>query len=201
MPKEIERKFLVQADLIDGVLKGRVGVLIRQGYLPSGPRLAVRVRIKGEGAYLTLKGSQKGISRDEYEYRIQMTDAEELLIKYAQYRLTKTRYEVAFEGHRWEVDVFHDRLEGIILAELELNAEDEVFALPPWVGRDVSDLPQFSNAALASHVSFNGARPTVEDFLTVEHLPTEPSLEETERRIQEGLPAGVRAFGNWMKGG
>lgn len=165
MPKEIERKFLVRADLIQNVLEGRVGVPIRQGYLSSGLGLTVRVRIKGEVAYLALKGGQTGISRDEYEYKIPITHAEELLTRHAQYSLTKTRYEVLFEGHRWEVDVFHDKLEGIILAELELHADDETFVVPPWVGRDVSDLPQFSNVALASYVSFNCARPTVEDLL------------------------------------
>ena len=164
MPKEIERKFLVN-DGIQDVLKGREGVSIRQGYLPSGPGLVVRVRIKGEVAYLTLKGGQTGISRDEYEYKIPVTHAEELLTRYAQHSLTKTRYEVLFEGYRWEVDVFHDKLEGIIVAELELDTEDQAFVLPPWAGRDVSDLPQFSNAALASYVPFNGAPPTIEDLL------------------------------------
>lgn len=148
MPKEIERKFLVGKG-IHAVLSGRDGERIQQGYLPSGDGFTLRVRIKGVEAYLTLKGKRTGISCDEYEYSIPLDHAHELLSRYATCSLTKTRYQIEHSGHVWEVDVFGGQLTGLMLAELELGAEDEPFVRPPWVDREVSDDRAFSNAQLA----------------------------------------------------
>lgn len=148
MPKEIERKFLTN-HLIQGVLIGRRGSEIEQGYLPSGPGLTLRVRIRGGVGYLTLKGKKQGISCDEFEYEIPLDHARMLLDGYATSALKKTRFEIGHDGRRWEVDVFHGALAGLILAELELDSEDEAFTCPPWVTLDVSHRPEFSNARLA----------------------------------------------------
>lgn len=148
MPKEIERKFLVN-DGIRNVLIGRRGSEIEQGYLPSGPGLTLRVRIRGGVGYLTLKGKKQGISCDEFEYEIPLDHARMLLDGYATSALKKTRFEIGHDGRRWEVDVFHGALAGLILAELELDSEDEEFARPPWVAEEVSERPEYSNAHLA----------------------------------------------------
>ncbi len=148
MPKEIERKFKTN-HLIRGVLIGLQGSEIEQGYLLSGPDLTLRVRIRDGVGYLTLKGKKQGISCDEFEYEIPLDHAREQLKVYATSALKKTRFEIWHDGRRWEVDVFHGALAGLILAELELESEDAAFTCPPWVTLDVSHRPEFSNARLA----------------------------------------------------
>lgn len=148
MPKEIERKFLTN-HLIRGVLIGLRGSEIEQGYLPSGPDLTLRVRIRDKVGYLTLKGKKQGISCDEFEGEMPLGHVRALLDGYATSALKKTRFEIWHDGRRWEVDVFHGALAGLILAELELDSEDAAFTCPPWVTLDVSHRPEFSNARLA----------------------------------------------------
>lgn len=149
MPKEIERKFLVLPEALPRILQGVQGVRIRQGYLPSAPDTTYRVRIKGTKAYITLKLGREGISCDEYEYEIPMDHALDLLGRHTEARLEKTRYEVPYGGHRWEVDLFDGKLAGLALAELELEDINQAFPRPPWAGEEVSERPEYSNSALA----------------------------------------------------
>lgn len=144
---EIERKFLVDHKRWNELNKPE-GVLIVQGFLTKTKELVVRVRIKGEQAYLTLKGSSEGIVRPEYEYTIPLKDAEEMLALFTDKQIRKTRYEIMHAGKRWEVDVFEGKLAGLILAEIELQAEDEIVEVPNWVGPEVSDDPNYYNAVL-----------------------------------------------------
>jgi adenylate cyclase len=141
---EIERKFLVRGD---GWRPGPAGVLQRQGYL-SVEDPTVRVRIEGERATLTVKGAQAGLSRPEFEYEIPLADAGELL-RLCPFAVEKTRYVREFGGRRWEIDVFHGPNEGLVVAEIELEREDESFALPLWLGAEVSRDPRYRVSSLA----------------------------------------------------
>lgn len=146
--QEIERKFLV-TDEIHDVLSPLGPEHIRQGYIlddPSGK--TVRVRIKGTKGFLTIKGKTTGITRSEYEYEIPFGDAQALLNDFCDLTLEKERYSVIVEGKTWDVDVFRGRLEGLIVAEIELESENEAFLLPPWAGKEVSDDPRYYNVNL-----------------------------------------------------
>ena len=146
MAVEIERKFLVDANILDAqILTG--GENISQGYLSSEPARTVRVRIKGDKAFITIKSATVGIVRKEFEYEIPIDDAAELL-KLCENVLEKIRYKVNYAGHTWEVDVFGGRLAGLILAEVELSAADEVAELPKWIDKEVSDDPRYFNSNL-----------------------------------------------------
>lgn len=143
---EIERKFLVHADRLPVLPPGE---RIVQGYVPALNRVTVRVRLRGNRAWLTLKGPTTGISRSEFEYEIPVADAEAMLAELCQAGvIEKTRHEILHAGQRWELDVFAGANAGLLLAELELPSEDEPFALPDWVGEDVSSDLRYSNQAL-----------------------------------------------------
>ena len=146
MAKEIERKFLVKDP---GVVRGAPGERIVQGYMSFG-KITLRVRRIGERAYLTLKGPSNGFSRDEFEYEIPVHDAEQLLAHYcAPGQITKTRYRIPYRGHEFEVDVFEGHLRGLVMAEVELEDENQPLQLPPWIGAEVSRDPRYYNASLA----------------------------------------------------
>jgi adenylate cyclase len=149
---EIERKFLVANEEWRALLRGP-GVPIRQGYLAAGgPGLpVVRIRVAGAAAFLTVKGPG-GKVRAEFEYPIPLADAEAMLALSPVALLSKTRWEIPYQGHTWTVDEFHapDRLKGLVLAEVELDAEEVEPPLPPWLGAEVTDDPRYSNAALAA---------------------------------------------------
>jgi CYTH domain-containing protein len=122
-------------------------VLQRQGYL-SVEDPTVRVRIEGPRATLTVKGAQRGLTRPEFEYHVPLAEAEEML-KLCAFAVEKTRYVREFGGRRWEIDVFHGANEGLVIAELELEREDESFALPLWLGAEVSRDPRYRVSSLA----------------------------------------------------
>jgi adenylate cyclase len=146
MGKEIERKFLVSSD---SWAEGAAGTPIRQGYLSSQPERTVRVRLAGGKATLTIKGLSRGATRDEYEYEIPKSDADLMLDQLCERPiLEKTRYRVPFRGLTWEVDVFGGDNEGLVVAEVELGSEDQAVELPPWVGREVTGEPRYSNSNL-----------------------------------------------------
>ena len=146
MPKEIERKFFV-SDL--SVIAKREGSMIVQGYLSDGPMM-VRVRIIEAEAFLTLKGKKSGIACDEYEYPIPLCHAEELLAHHCGQRIVlKTRYRVPHENLIWEVDVFAGKHQGLVIAEIELESSEQVFSLPEWIGREISDDRRYSNSAMS----------------------------------------------------
>lgn len=142
---EIERKFLVK----EGWRPPGEGVRMRQGYVPTSNRSAVRVRIAGDRAWLTLKTPRVHISRREFEYEIPVDDAADMLELLCAKQVSKTRTRVDHAGHVWEVDVFEGDNEGLVIAEIELGSEEESFELPDWVGEDVSHDLRYANSALS----------------------------------------------------
>lgn len=147
MAIEIERKFLV-ADL-DAALAGAVACeRIAQGYLSADPEATVRVRIRGERGFLTVKSRNRGAERGEWEYEIPESDARELLGLSQTPIIDKVRHRVPFGGLVWEVDVF-SRPAGLVLAEVELPRADVSICLPPWVGADVTSDARYFNSNLA----------------------------------------------------
>jgi adenylate cyclase len=148
MPTEIERKFLVDLNKWE-VFNKPLGKLYKQGYLINEPNRTVRVRVAGNSAYITLKGTSTGISRSEYEYAIPLNEGYEILRDFTLSAIEKTRYNVEYAGHTWEVDVFMGRNSGLIIAEIELQHEDEIFEKPEWVGNEVSYDGRYTNASLS----------------------------------------------------
>jgi len=147
MAKEIERKFLVKGNFKDQAVKG---TRIVQGYLSSVPERTVRVRIKGDKGYLTIKGigNASGASRFEWEKEIPVNEAEELLKICEPGVIDKTRYNVKVGNHTFEVDEFYGENEGLVIAELELSSEDEPFPKPQWLGKEVTGDTKYYNAML-----------------------------------------------------
>jgi CYTH domain-containing protein len=143
---EIERKFLVRDHSVLAIVSG---VRISQGYLSFDPDRTVRVRVAEDGAWLTIKGRGKGISRAEFEYAIPVEEARQLLEFCTGSVVDKTRHKIHHAGHLWEVDVFHGDNDGLIVAEVELDSEEESVELPEWIGAEVSDDPRYFNAKLA----------------------------------------------------
>jgi len=147
MGLEIERKFLVKADFKSEAF---ASTRIVQGYLSSVPERAVRIRIKGNKAYLTIKGtsSSNGLSRYEWEKEIPVDDAEELLKLCEPGIIDKVRYLIKIGEHTFEVDEFHGDNEGLIIAEIELSKEDEYFIHPDWLGEEVTGDIKYYNVSL-----------------------------------------------------
>jgi adenylate cyclase len=151
MAQEIERKFLVLSDAYKAEAFGKMR--ITQGYLSSVPARIVRIRIKGEAGYITVKGmvSDSGVSRYEWEKEIPVADAEELLKICEPGVIDKTRYEVKVGHHTFEVDEFYGENLGLTVAEVELSAEEEAFGKPVWLGKEVTGDPKYFNSALTKN--------------------------------------------------
>jgi CYTH domain-containing protein len=147
MAVEIEYKFLVDKAAWELLEKPEPSLIV-QSYLHKSEKMAIRARIKGAKGYLTLKGATVGVSRTEFEYEIPLSDAEEIIAGFTDKHIRKLRYEIHLGNHIWEVDVFEGNLEGLILAEIELNSEDEHFERPNWIGKDVSTDSSYYNAVL-----------------------------------------------------
>ena len=147
MAQEIERKFLVSGDFKSEVTKA---TRITQGYLSSVPERTVRVRIKGDKGYMTVKGigSDSGASRFEWEKEIPVEDVRELLKICEPGVIDKTRYLVPAGKHTFEVDEFYGDNEGLVVAEVELGSEDEEFVRPGWLGEEVTGDPRYYNSML-----------------------------------------------------
>lgn len=145
MGVEIERKFLVDKEKWSRI-KPVSGQHILQGYLSKEIERTVRVRVKGEKGYLTVKGKTVGTTRAEYEYEIPVNEAKEMITSMCNKYIDKTRFEVVFDGKTWEVDEFLSPQEGLILAEIELEQEDEEIHLPDWITEEVTDDPSYYNA-------------------------------------------------------
>jgi adenylate cyclase len=144
---EIERKFLV--DKVLWALQAKpAGQKIIQAYLVNTPEKTIRVRTKGAKGFLTIKGPTIGISRAEYEYEIPVHEAEELIQQFAVQYIEKMRYEINVGKHVWEVDEFYGKHAGLMLAEIELTAEDELFERPEWVTIEVSEDVNYFNSNL-----------------------------------------------------
>lgn len=149
MAKEIERKFLVD---LDRCPLPPLGQAIKQGYIPTVGKTVVRIRLKGDAAFLTLKGANTGASRTEFEYAIPVVDAEDMLAEFcAGAKVEKVRYEIPVGTHLWEIDIFAGDNQGLCVAEVELQAEDEAVDLPPWIVREVTGDPRYYNSNLLTH--------------------------------------------------
>lgn len=150
MDQEIERKFLVRGQfkhLADSSYD------IIQGYLSSVPERTVRVRIRGEEAFLTIKGisNESGLSRFEWEKKIAKEDALKLIKLCESGVIEKKRYLISVDKHTYEVDEFYGDNDGLIVAEIELRSEDEIFTKPDWLGEEVTGEEKYYNAALSRH--------------------------------------------------
>ncbi len=148
MALEIERKFLVRNDSYLAMATSSNALM--QGYLSCEPERTVRVRVRDDRGYLTVKGLNTGAVRPEWEYEIPVTDARQMLELPGTQTLSKTRYLVPWEGKVWEVDAFHGRLEGLVLAEVELSSVTEPISLPPFVGEEVTGDSRYYNSVLAA---------------------------------------------------
>ncbi len=147
MAQEIERKFLVTGDFkFQSVSELR----ITQGYLSSVPERTVRVRIKGDQGFLTIKGvgSESGASRFEWEKEIPVADVKDLLAICEPGVIDKARYHVKSGAHTFEVDEFYGDNEGLTVAEVELGSEDEAFEKPEWLGKEVTGDVKYYNSML-----------------------------------------------------
>ncbi len=146
---EIERKFLVTSDAFIAAAFSKHG--IAQGYLNSNPERTVRVRIKGESGFLTIKGksSASGMTRFEWETEISLIEAKPLLALCEEGVIHKIRYEIKVGKHIFEVDVFSGENQGLILAEIELSSEAESFTKPDWLGEEVTNDIRYYNAYLS----------------------------------------------------
>lgn len=149
MALEIERKFLLRSDAWRQHVAKRT--LLRQGYLGASSRSSIRARIAGDRAWLNLKSKRSGLSRLEYEYEIPVSEANEMLIGLCEGPLIeKYRHELPLGNHLWEIDEFLGDNAGLIVAEIELDDENEMFERPEWVGDEVTHEARFYNFNLAT---------------------------------------------------
>lgn len=150
MAQEIERKFLVAGDYKS---EAYASVRITQGYLSRVPERVVRIRIKGDKGFITIKGTTNdtGLSRFEWEKEIPLADAQSLLKLAEPGVIDKTRHLIKnTDGHHiWEVDEFHGDNEGLIMAEIELESESDLFDKPSWLGKEVTGDKRYYNAFLS----------------------------------------------------
>jgi CYTH domain-containing protein len=150
MSHEIERKFLVKGEYKTHAMRSS---RIVQGYLSSVTGRTVRIRIRGEKGYITVKGksNESGLSRYEWEKEIPLNEAEELLLLCEPGAIEKTRYEIQAGKHIFEVDEFYGDNEGLTLAEIELESEDESYEKPEWLGEEVTGDRRYYNSSLTKH--------------------------------------------------
>ena len=143
---EIERKFLIDINKVD---LSDNGCYIKQGYIQTTDKTVVRVRIKNQEAYLTIKGENQGLKRLEFEYQIPIEDAHQMIDELCSKNvIDKTRYELKVENHIWEIDIFHGQNDGLIVAEVELESENEDIFLPDWVVKEVTNDAKYYNSNL-----------------------------------------------------
>jgi len=146
---EIERKFVVISDDWKNQVTGNT---IRQGYLSTSPDRVVRIRIVNQKAWITVKSSSDGLVRNEWEYPIPADDAKAMLENLCiQPVIEKIRYRIPYEGMMWDLDVFYGENEGLLIAEIELESENQPFALPAWAGKEVTHNRLYHNNHLAQY--------------------------------------------------
>ena len=150
MGVEIEKKFLVDHDKWEKLDKPQ-GTHYRQGYLLSDEQRTIRIRVSDIKGYLNLKNALSNLSRKEFEYEIPLEEGLEILDLFAKNGIEKIRYRIPHAGKTWEVDVFKGPNAGLIVAELELESEEEVIDLPGWVATEVTDDDRYANSSLAKH--------------------------------------------------
>lgn len=152
MAREIERKFLVTGQAWRNLTHKSVS--FAQGYLNDiqqpGSKSSVRIRIEGEQANINIKSLEIGLSRDEYEYPIDLDDAKKMLDTLSVGPIIeKIRHYVTLESHIWEIDEFLGDNNGLLVAEVELRSEDETLILPEWVTHEVTEMPRYYNVSLS----------------------------------------------------
>lgn len=154
MGVEIERKFLLAGDGWRAAVERTQAMA--QGYLNDldvlaggGQKASIRVRIEGEAAFLNIKSAQAGPSRLEFDYPVPVEDARQLLELCVGGVVRKRRHYVRHGGHLWEIDEFEGDNAGLVVAEIELDAVDEAFERPDWLGAEVTELKRYYNLALA----------------------------------------------------
>lgn len=147
MAVEIERKFLVNCDVWRGQVESSVAMV--QGYLAETDSCSIRVRLSGDTASLNFKGLTIGARRTEFEYPVPPEDARQMLDLYCGTRLIeKTRHYLRLSDWTWEIDEFNGANAGLVVAEVELDSEDDDFARPEWLGREVTSDPRYYNIRL-----------------------------------------------------
>lgn len=149
--KEIERKFLVDRSAWIKQVKTSC-VHITQAYLQNSKEQTIRLRLRDDKAYLTVKGPTLGLTRNEYEYEIPFQEAEQMILDFKLKVLKKRRYLIDYASKTWEVDVFEAELKGLIIAEIELESEQETFEKPAWIGEEVSYDSSYFNANLINRL-------------------------------------------------
>jgi adenylate cyclase len=150
MAFEIERKFLVSGAAWQRLATGRARV--RQAYLPSEAGLSLRVRVKNDDyATLTIKSGESQLRRLEFEYPIPTADAAALMDLRQGSVIEKERHTIPWQGLMWEIDVFSGDNAGLVIAEIELRHEHQHFALPRWLGEEITGQPRYYNRSLAQH--------------------------------------------------
>lgn len=148
MPHEIERRFHLKDDSWRALAEGE---WLKQGYLSVEPERTVRVRIKGDQAWLTLKSNISNVSRHEFEYPIPVEHAETIMATMCPMLVEKKRYRIQHGAHLWEVDEFFGANAGLFLAEVELSDETEAYDRPQWLGAEVTEDPRYTNAFLSKN--------------------------------------------------
>lgn len=148
MAVEIERKFLVHHELWNALDKP-IPNFLKQGYISTDPNKTLRVRATNDKGFITIKGKTHGMSRLEFEYEIPKHEALALLENFTEQNIEKYRYLITHQDKTWEVDVFKGANEGLIVAEIELKSETEMFDKPTWVHTEVTDDPRYYNSRLS----------------------------------------------------
>jgi len=145
MAIEIERKFLLVGDQ----WRSAPAVYFCQGYLNRNKARTVRIRVAGNLGYITIKGESTGATRVEFEYEIPLAEAKQLLCLCERPLIEKYRRKILYEGMLWEVDEFLGQNQGLVVAEIELQSEDQVFSKPEWVGQEVTHDVRYYNSNLS----------------------------------------------------
>nr|WP_253342135.1 CYTH domain-containing protein [Neisseria sp. HSC-16F19] len=148
MTVEIERRFLVQGDAWRALAAPQT---LQQGYMKVDKECSIRVRIVGDEAWLTIKGFISDVSRHEFEYPVPLTHAQTMLAEMCPFTLEKHRYSIAYQGHVFDVDEYFGANAPLVVAEIELPAEDTPFERPDWLGEEITHDGRFSNAYLSKH--------------------------------------------------
>lgn len=155
MPLEIERKFLVTGDGWRNAVTSQRR--FRDGLLAQFGGGKVRVRLATDRAWVTIKGPRAGLTRSEYEYEVSRADAEEMLDSLCKGRIVeKTRFFVLHDGLRWMIDVYGATLEGLVIAEIELEHEEQALSLPNWVGEEVTHDPRYRKTQVQENALSRG---------------------------------------------
>lgn len=150
MSQEIERKFLVNANMWKQLEKPEA-TIYRQGYLSLNGKATVRLRASDREAFLTIKSATLELSRKEFEYKIPLNDALEMMGSLTGKLVEKKRYKIRFDGKLWEVDEFLGDNEGLLMAEIELESESEQVKLPDWITEEVTGDRRYYNSFLSEH--------------------------------------------------